>query len=244
MLMHENDEGDSSLDPSISNRINKSRKKLQYMGNHHYRLRPRLIGLLTASCIFATVVFCTTFYWRIDHILSLYPNPYLPVTTIPFPQNRRIVPTLEDDFEEIRPKGYSIYDQNITYHDFNYLDTETLKYEQLTNANDNHILYRLPKKRVITGLLLIFHGCSRSAYEWFHTIERQRIIGAAIDLGYGCIAFQSTDQTQRCWSSNIDLSNNEDAEVVFKGLDKFYEKHPELSEIKQFYRNFHSPLFF
>jgi len=141
--------------------------------------------------------------------------------------------------------GLSIYDQKITYNDFNYLDSDTLTYEKRTYSDNVQLLFRLPKKVPISALLFIFHGCSRSANDYFHTIERQRIIGAAIDLGYGCLAFQATDDFSRCWSNDIDINVNNDVQMVWKGLKGFYEEYPKLSELKQiFSKNLYEKIFF
>ena len=124
----------------------------------------------------------------------------------------------------------SLADQTIKYDDFNYLEAKTLSYENRTYAPHVIVLFRLPKKVPVTGLLLIFHGCSRSAHEWFHTIERQRIIGAAIDLGYGCLAFQAVDEESRCWSREVRLDQNEDVQRVVRGLEGFFKEHPKLGQ--------------
>jgi hypothetical protein len=129
----------------------------------------------------------------------------------------------------------SIYDRKITYNDFNYLDSDTLTYEKRTYSENIQLLFRLPKKVSISALLLIFHGCSRSANDYFHTIERQRIIGAAIDLGYGCLAFQATDDFTRCWSNDVDINGNNDVQMVWKVLEGFYKEYPKLGELKQIF---------
>lgn len=130
-----------------------------------------------------------------------------------------------------RKLGLNIHDRRIHYIDYNYLRAGSLTYENRTYENNLDVLYRFPKKKDTTGLLLIFHGCGRSAYEWFHTIERQRIIGAAIDMGYACLAFQAAAQSSRCWSIDTELQNNRDAQRVFKALDYFYKEHPNLGKL-------------
>jgi len=133
-------------------------------------------------------------------------------------------------------KSQSItYDQRIKYKDFNYLKPETLTYKNRTYSNNIEILFRFPQQNPISALLLIFHSCHQSAYDWFHTIERQRIIGAAIDLGYACLVFQATDKDNRCWSNDVDIYENKDVQMVFKGLEGFYKEYPELGKIKIFF---------
>ncbi|CAF0952533.1 unnamed protein product [Adineta ricciae] len=133
-----------------------------------------------------------------------------------------------------RKAGLSVYDRNILYNDFDYLNNSTLTFEKRIYSTNIQVLYRLPKKVPIFALLLIFHGCSRSANDWFTTIERQRIVGAAVDLGYGCLAFQSTDQLSRCWSSESELAQNPDIQMVWNGLAEFYKEHPTLKSLPRF----------
>jgi len=115
-----------------------------------------------------------------------------------------------------------------------YLNGLTNFHTNRTYLNDIEILFRLPKNVPSSALLLIFHGCNHSPYDWFHTIERQRIIGAAIDLGYGCIAFQATDQKSRCWSTDAQISKNPDVQMVLQGLEQFYEEYPKLESLPRF----------
>jgi len=236
--MHDNDEVDSEMHPAIGLTMSKTKSKLRCIKAYHYLLKRRNFWVLISGCLISSVVFSVTFYLNINHVYALYSNTYLPT---PYE------PPFEEQLELLRKSGIlgsnsdidtkldkivKDYEKNITYNDFNYLDSNTLTYENRTYSNNVQILFRLPQKRNITSLLLIFHGCSRSAYDWFHTIERQRIVGAAIDLGYGCLAFQAND---RCWSSNIDINTNEDAQMVIKGLEKFYEEYPKLGELRQLF---------
>ena len=82
----------------------------------------------------------------------------------------------------------------------------------------------------ISAVLLIFHACQRTADDWFHTAERQRILGAALDLGYGCLVFQALNTVDRCWSHAADIYENEDVQKIFRELDRFYEEHPRLGK--------------
>ena len=127
-------------------------------------------------------------------------------------------------------KKIHIDDYNITYHDFNYLDSRTLTYQKRIYPNDVEVLFRLPKKVSISALLLIFHGCSHTAYDWFNTIERQRIIGSAIDLGFGCLAFETTNNFSFCWSTDTNIGANIDMQMVFKGLEGFFKEFPKLGQ--------------
>jgi hypothetical protein len=78
----------------------------------------------------------------------------------------------------------------------------------------------------------MFHSCRHSAADWFHTPERQRIIGAAIDLGYACLVFQATDNTTKCWSNNADIYGNNDVQMVLTGLQGFYKDYPALGKME------------
>ncbi|CAF1111415.1 unnamed protein product, partial [Didymodactylos carnosus] len=151
----------------------------------------------------------------------------------------------DDEENETVKKNYSpkfypgkvqsiTFDQRIKYNDFNFLDRSTLNYSSRTYSNGITILYRLPRLKKPSALLLIFHGCSRTALNWFHTEERQRIVGAAVDLGYGCLAFQATDTHSRCWSSTGDLFDNDDVQMVLKGLEEFYKEHGDLARLPRY----------
>ncbi len=234
MSMYKNDEADLEIDPSILGTMSKTRARLRYGKSYRLALIRRYMRLLVISCIISTLVFSIIFYLNINHVVALYSDLFSP-TPIQAPVQQKIK-TMRIVKSTIPPtRGLSSSDAHITYNDFNYLNSETLTYENRTYSNDVHIVFRLPKNRVATALLLIFHGCGRSIYEWVYTIERQRIIGAAIDLGYGCIAFQATDQFNRCWSSETDIFDNEDVQMVLKGLKNFYKEYPKLSELKQFF---------
>ena len=119
----------------------------------------------------------------------------------------------------------------ITYDEFNFRKSEALTYRTRTYADNITILIRFPEKVSTTAILLIFHSCRHSAYDWFHTAERQRIIGSAIKLGYACLAFQSSDKLSQCWSNNPDIYDNKDVQMVFKGLEGFYKEYPQLGRI-------------
>lgn len=130
---------------------------------------------------------------------------------------------------EFKGKSQSVkYDTYIVYGDFNFRKSETLTYRKQTYSDNIEILFRFPRIAPISSLLLIFHSCHHTAYDWFETPERQRIIGAAIDLGYGCLVFQSTNNISRCWSNNADIYENKDVQMVVKGLENFYQDFPIL----------------
>jgi hypothetical protein len=124
------------------------------------------------------------------------------------------------------------YDYYAKYNDFNYLQPKTLTYTKRLYSKKIPILFRFPQKTSLSALLLIFHSCKTTAYDWFNTTERQRIIGAAIDLGYACLVFQATDKDSQCWSNDADIYENRDVQMVFKGLESFYKEYPQLGKIK------------
>jgi len=126
------------------------------------------------------------------------------------------------------------FDQTIVYQDFNFLRNETLTFERREYSSKEKFLFRFPKKIETSALLLIFHSCNQTANHWFRTGERQRIIGAAIDLGYGILVFQSTDRIHRCWSLNTDIYQNEDIEMVVEILKKFYNEFPKFVSLPRF----------
>ena len=123
------------------------------------------------------------------------------------------------------------FDKNLVYKDFNYLAPTTLTYNQAKYAENSEAYFRLPILKPASALLVIFHGCGRYARDWFQTVERQRIVGAAIDLGFVCLAFQSTDRESRCWSTELDIYANPDVQMVNKGLDEFFQQYSILSKI-------------
>jgi hypothetical protein len=198
--------------------------------------------ILTISCLISIITVSIIFYSGVGYIRNLYSSIYLPTSTLSEQHSKAII--LKQD-KPIPRRGLTIFDRNIQYHDFNYLNSDSLTYDNRTYAEDLQILYRFPKKRSINSLLLIFHGCGRSARDWFHTIERQRIIGAAIDLGYACLAFQASDPMSHCWSNEIDIRTNEDVQMVWKGLENFYKEYPRLGKLKlQIHRESLSLFFF
>ncbi|CAF1061890.1 unnamed protein product [Rotaria sordida] len=144
----------------------------------------------------------------------------------------KIITPIDPHTRKVR--GMSVEDKKLKYREFNYLKPETLTYEKRTYFNNIEILFRLRKRPRPQALLLIFHGCGRSAHDWFHTIERQRIIGAALELGYGCLVFQATDDFTHCWSNNPDVHQNTDAQMVLKGLEGFYKEFPHLEALPRF----------
>lgn len=186
---------------------------------------------LTLAFISALVTFLITFYATSDYFLEfvsyMFSSQYKT-------QLEPFFPHIAENYQgrEFSGKSQSvIFDTYITYNDFNYLKPETLTYKKRTYSNNIEILYRLPKKLSPVAVLLVFHACKRSAYDWFHTIERQRIIGAAIDLGFVCLVFQATDNDTQCWSTDADIYENKDVQMIFKGLESFYQEYSSLSII-------------
>ena len=210
---------DSNVDLPNLRTMSKYHQYLYFLKLYARSLPRRYYYLLIISCVLSTVFFFIAFYSNSRYVDTFF--TYL----FPFSASTNAkllaLPMIQ---------GLSVYDQNIIYTDFNYLNNSSLTFETRTYSGNVEVLFRLPKKTSISALLLIFHGCSRSAHDWFSTVERQRIVGAAIDLGYGCLAFQSTDSFSRCWASDTDLSSNPDVQMVWGGLDGFYQEYPKLSE--------------
>lgn len=228
MSIYNRDDIASDTYPLVTT-MSKFRPNSRHTPINNLALLRRYLCISTCSCLISAIVFSTILYYNMNHVLTLYSNTFSPMP-IDRPSSVKIAFSHRMRNDRKITDGLTIHDRKITYQDFNYLNSETLTYDNRIYENKIRILFRMPKKRNITSLLLIFHGCSRSAYEWFHTIERQRIIGAAIDLGYGCLVFQATDNETSCWSSNQDLNDNEDARMVIKGLEHFYKEFPQLGK--------------
>ncbi|CAF3467062.1 unnamed protein product [Rotaria socialis] len=201
---------------------------------HYYRYyAQRNHYVRTTLSIFTFMIFSFLLYLNFDHLVYAYQVLRLQRHShISLNSETKAGGPLGSQPRKLR--GITRIDRLIRYHDFNYLQAKTLTYENHTYYNHIPILYRLPQKVTTSALLLIFHGCSRSANDWFHTFERQRIIGAAIDLGYGCLAFQATDEFTRCWSHNVNFKENNDAQMIFKGLEGFYKENPALENLPRF----------
>jgi hypothetical protein len=218
--MDNNMEANSGLNPLISNKMGRLKGVPRRVKMYRFAKTQKYICFLSVSCLLSALFFLTIFYWNYDHLYNLYSN------LNPSQSNIKSIISTQTNSKEA--KGLSIIDKNIEYNDFNYLKPDSLTYTNRTYPDDLQILFRFPEKRKMFGLLLIFHGCSRSAYEWFNTTERQRIIGGAIDLGYGCLAFQAWDEEHRCWSTTSDIYMNKDVKRVFKALGYFYKEYPQL----------------
>jgi hypothetical protein len=190
--------------------------------------------LLTLGCISSFITFSLTLYVTSNYLVDLI--SYILVSESNDMQLQYRLPGIGENY---RPRDFSgkmnsiRYDYHLKYKDFDYRKPETLTYKSRTYSNDIEILFRFPQKTSVFALLLIFHACKHSASEWFHTTERQRIIGAAVDLGYACLVFQATDKNSQCWSNDADIYSNKDVQMVFKGLEGFYKEHPELGRIKK-----------
>ncbi len=239
LLLDTNGEAFSEFNSSTSPRMSRKRGRSRCIKVYRLFIQ-RNMTLLIISCLISTITFAVVFYSSVNYILKSSSSvhsrtPVLlsePEQQQPQEQQQQQHPTpssLPENKPE-RRKGLTNFDRNITYNDFNYLNPDSLTYDNRTYAGYVEILYRFPKKRPINSLLLIFHGCGRSTYEWFHTVERQRIIGAAIDLGYACLAFQATDQLSRCWSNEFEIEGNPDVQMVWKGLENFYKEYPKLGK--------------
>ena len=194
--------------------------------------------VLLLSFLSSFIGFSITFYRNTDYISQV-----LSFLTFPQSDRARLASFPNDMFENYQSRDFfgkrrSInYDYHIRYNDFNYREPKTLTYSSRTYSNNTEILFRLPEKTSISALLLIFHSCKHTAYDWFHTVERQRIIGGAIELGYGCLVFQAIDKISQCWSNNADIYENKDVQMVFEGLDSFYKENPELGKLNLLFLN-------
>lgn len=187
--------------------------------------------LLIIAFIAAFISFSFTLYSNSTHILDFidYIFSFETHGSLSYSVRARIENYQSRDFHG---KSQSLnYDYYIEYADFDFQKPESLTYSNRTYANKIEVLYRFPQKQPLTALLLIFHACQHSAYDWFHTPERQRIIGAAIDLGYGCLVFQATDNNSRSWANEADIYENKDVQIVFQGLQGFYQDYPELGRL-------------
>ncbi|CAF1288077.1 unnamed protein product [Rotaria magnacalcarata] len=211
-------------------KLHRNRRTIMYY-YRYYAERNSYVKITLSVLTF--IIFSFMLYLSFNHLVYVYQVLHLPGHRyISLNRETKTAASVEPQPQKLR--GITKIDRFIKYHDFNYLKAETLTYEKHTYSNHIPILYRLPQKVSTSALLLIFHGCSRSANDWFHTIERQRIIGAAIDLGYGCLAFQATDEFTRCWSNDMDFKENSDAQMVFKGLEGFYKENPALENLPRF----------
>ena len=197
---------------------------------HIFGLKPiHLLLFLSTTFIVALVTFIVTFYHNSDYFFDFF---YFITSKHDHISVRRSLDDLIKNYEprEFNGKRISLtYDQAITYQDFNYLQIDSLTYDRRTYSSTKQLLFRFPLKVPISATLLIFHSCNHTAEDWFQTVERQRIIGAAVDLGFACLVFQATDQSSHCWSNDVDIYANKDVEMVSKVLQKFYKEFPKLS---------------
>jgi hypothetical protein len=180
----------------------------------------RIVTILLPVCFITFVICSTIVYLNFHYILDLFgfgPHTHIEGTRLKISSRKR---------------GLSIYDRKIVYKDFNYLNASTLTYTKRKYPSNVEILFRFPNNVPTKALLLIFHGCGRTAPDWFHTVERQRIVGAAIDLGYGCLVFETVNQFTHCWTSFTEMYENDDINQVWKGLEAFYKEYPHLGKLK------------
>jgi hypothetical protein len=187
-----------------------------------------LLFLIAVFCG-ALITFIVTFYLNSDYLSELI--EYIHLARTKFANAQQSPNEIIQNYQprQFEGKHQSInYDQYIEYHDFDFMKNETLTYQRSIYSNDSQLLFRLPFKTSISAVLLVFHSCQRTAADWFHTSERQRILGAALDLGLGCLVFQALNTVDRCWSHAADIYENEDVQNVFRELDQFYAEHPRL----------------
>jgi hypothetical protein len=195
------------------------------------RMRPiYIIIFLTSAFIGALITFIVTFYTNSDNISDL-------ITYMYSSNELYSKGSVDDRTTNYHPRFYDgkwssvNYDEKIRYDDFSYLEPNSLTYEKRIYSSNIQVLFRFPMKTYLSALLLIFHSCDHTARDWFLTIEQQRIIGAAIDLGYGCLVFQAMNKINRCWSNDADIYRNVDVQMVLQGLDGFFEEYPILSNL-------------
>ena len=226
LLYHDNDEGFSKVVRASTNFMGRLRTLPLHIRIERFIRTRSISSIFGISCLLPMIICTCILIYNIGYIIAFFSY----FITILFGSDSF---DSRNAFRETPTRrGLTIFDKRIRYRDYNYLNADTLTYENRTYEDDLQILFRFPQKRKSSGVLLIFHGCSRSAYDWFHTIERQRIIGAAIDLGYACLAFQAYDRSSRCWTNDVDLYSNVDAQRVLKALDYFYKEYPQLGKIQ------------
>lgn len=209
----------------LSNKLaRRSRSYSRRLKTGHYLL------FLTFAFLSALITFSITLYFHADHVMALVDYLFFSTSNqlLKYPIRAQIGEHYQG--RNFLGKAESIhYDFYIEYKDFHFAKPESLTYSNRTYPNDIEILYRFPREIPLVALVLIFHACNDSASNWFHTPERQRIIGAAINFGFGCLVFQSTDKTTGCWSSEVDIYKNRDIQMVLQALHHFYIDFPVLS---------------
>lgn len=150
------------------------------------------------------------------------------------PPERVYPPAIRDLYELYKSKDYPGkhrsygIDATLRYKEFDYRQPSTLTYKSAIYDDNIEILYRLPEKTSVSALLLIFHSCRETSQIWFHTPEQQRIIGGALNLGFAALVFNATDKNTTCWSYKANIFENNDIQMVLKGLEGFYKEHPDL----------------
>jgi hypothetical protein len=95
----------------------------------------------------------------------------------------------------------------------------------LQSASDSdspvEVVWQQSSGRNLTGVLLLAHGCSHSATDWWPPSdscprciglpEEKRIVAAALDSGLFVIAVSSVDRDSRCWHVQFDAPRVLDA---------------------------------
>ncbi|KAK9836287.1 hypothetical protein WJX81_002164 [Elliptochloris bilobata] len=90
---------------------------------------------------------------------------------------------------------------------------------------------------VPNAVLLLFHGCSHSAIDWWHASkncttclglpEEVGVARAALRRGWAAVAFSSTDREQRCWdthSQGRDVDYSRDVAAVIQAWSVLAER--------------------
>jgi hypothetical protein len=90
------------------------------------------------------------------------------------------------------------------------------------------IVYQIPEKGQVSGVLFLAHGCSHSATDWWPKSEfcqpciglpiERSIVQRALNSGMAVIAVSSSNRQNKCWVQNNDLL------PVSKALQFLFEK--------------------
>lgn len=66
-------------------------------------------------------------------------------------------------------------------------------------------------RRLMTTVLLLFHGCTHEGKDWFNYPEERVLVQAALQQSMVVIAFTSQDRWTGCWVSSFPPTVNEEA---------------------------------
>eukprot|EP00823_Brevimastigomonas_motovehiculus_P002645 TRINITY_DN1593_c1_g1_i1.p1 TRINITY_DN1593_c1_g1~~TRINITY_DN1593_c1_g1_i1.p1 ORF type:complete len:334 (+),score=47.81 TRINITY_DN1593_c1_g1_i1:39-1040(+) len=91
-----------------------------------------------------------------------------------------------------------------------------------STKEQSELVWQLPKARPIDGLLLLFHGCSHSAIDFFQQPEDRYILKQALKARLGVVAFSALDS---CWSETWPVHENRDVIHVQRAVRSFMQNH-------------------